>query len=81
MSAIVHAANIHDTKPVVLTAKDAHERYSTIQGFCADIGYQDTFVSNIRQQFDLSVDLSEKLSLANGKNCLGAGWLSEPYSA
>ena len=62
LSVVVHAANIHDTKSGILAAKAAKNRYPSIQGFCADAGYRGTFVSDIRQQFGLSVDISEKIT-------------------
>ena len=61
MSVAVHAANIHDTKSGILAANIAKKHYPSIQGFCADAGYRGTFVSDIRQQFGLSVDISEKI--------------------
>ena len=62
MSVVVHAANIHDTKSGILAAKAVKNRYPSIQGFCADTGYRGTFVSDIHQQFGLSVDISEKIT-------------------
>ena len=61
LSVVVHAANIHDTKSGILAAKAAKKHYPSIQGFCADAGYRGTFVSDICQQFGLSVDISEKI--------------------
>ena len=61
LSVVVHAANIHDTKSGILAANIAKKHYPSIQGFCADAGYRGTFVSDIRQQFGLSVDISEKI--------------------
>ncbi len=61
LSIVVHAANIHDTKSGISTAKRAHERYPSIQKFCADAGYRGTFVSDLKDQLDLNVDISEKI--------------------
>ena len=61
LSIVVHAANIHDTKSGISTAKRAHERYPSIQKFCADAGYRGTFVSDLKEQLDLDVDISEKI--------------------
>jgi len=33
----------------------------SIQKFCADAGYQGTFVSDVKEQLDLDVDISEKI--------------------
>ena len=61
LSVVVHAANIHDTKGGISTARQACERYSSIQKFCADAGYRGTFVSDLEEQLDLDVDISEKI--------------------
>ena len=58
---VVHAANIHDTKGGISPAKQAYERYPSIQKFCADAGYRGTFVSDLKEQLGLSVDISEKI--------------------
>ena len=61
LSVVVHAANIHDTKGGISTAKRAYERYPSIQKFRADAGYRGTFVSDLKEQLDLDVDISEKI--------------------
>ena len=61
LAVIVHAANIHDTKGGISAAKRACERYPSIQKFCADAGYRGTFVSDVKDQLDLGVDISEKI--------------------
>ena len=61
LSVHVHAANIHDTKGGITTAKRAYERYPSIQKFCADAGYRGTFVSDLKEELGLSVDISEKI--------------------
>ena len=63
LSVVVHAANIHDTKGGISTARRAYERYPSIQKFCADAGYRGTFVSDLEEQLDLDVDISEKMAL------------------
>ena len=60
LSVIVHAANIHDTKGGISPAKRAYERYPSIRKFCADAGYRGTFVSDVKEQLGLGVDISEK---------------------
>ena len=62
LSVVVHAANIHDTKSGISTAKRAYERYPSILKFCADAGYRGTFVSDLKEQLDLDVDISEKIT-------------------
>lgn len=61
LAVVVHAANVHDTKAGISTAKRAYERYPSIQKFCADAGYRGTFVSDLKEQLDLDVDISEKI--------------------
>ncbi len=61
LSIVVHAANIHDTKGGISTAKQAYGRYPSIQMFCADAGYRGTFVSDVKEQLGLDVDISEKI--------------------
>ena len=61
LSVVVHAANIHDTKGGISTARRAYERYPSIQKFCADAGYRGTFVSDLKEQLDLDVDITPEL--------------------
>ena len=61
LSVDVHAANIHDTKSGISTAKQSCERYPSIQKFCADAGYRGTFVPDGKEQLGLEVDISEKI--------------------
>ena len=61
LSVDVHAANIHDTKSGIYTAKKAYTSYKTIQKFCADAGYRGTFVSDLKEKLGLGVDISEKI--------------------
>ena len=58
---MMHAANIYDTKGGISTAKRAYERYLSIQKFCADARYRGAFVSDLKEQFDFDVDISEKI--------------------
>ena len=61
LAVIVHAANIHDTKGGISPAKKACKRYPSIKKFCADAGYRGTFVSDVKEQLGLGVDISEKI--------------------
>ena len=61
LAVIVHAANIHDTKGGISPAKKAYERYPSIKKFCGDAGYRGTFVSEVKEQLGLGVDISEKI--------------------
>ena len=58
---IVHAANIHDTKSGISVAKVACNKYPSIEKFCADAGYRGTFVSELKSELFLDVDISEKI--------------------
>ena len=57
----VHAANIHDTKSGINTAKKAYEKYPTIQRFCGDDGYRKSFEEAISKQLGLGVDISKRI--------------------
>ena len=61
LSVDVHAANLHDTKSGISPAKEAYARYPSILKFCADAGYRGTFVSDVKEQLGLEVDISEKI--------------------
>lgn len=61
LSVVVHAANIHDTKSGILTARKALQKYPSIKGFCADAGYRGTFVSDVQSELHCPVDISEKI--------------------
>ena len=61
LSVVVHAANIHDTKSGISTAKRAYEQFPSIWKFCADAGYRGAFVSDLKEQLDLNVDILEKI--------------------
>ena len=45
----------------ISTAKRVYERYPSIQKSCADAGYRGAFVSALKEQLDLDVDISEKI--------------------
>ncbi len=49
LSVVVHAANIHDTKGGISTARQAYERYPSIQKFCTDARYRGTFISDLKE--------------------------------
>ncbi len=78
LSVVVHATNIHDTKGGISTAKRAYERFPSIRKFCADAGYRGTFVSDLKEQLGLDVDISEKIKPHQWESFLGDGWLNAP---
>ena len=57
----VHAANIHDTKSGIMAAKQAVEKYPSIQRFCADAGYRKTFEQDVSETLGRGVDISARL--------------------
>jgi putative transposase len=61
LSAVVHAANIHDTKSGIDSAKKAYDKYPTIKKFCGDEGYRKSFEEAVLAEFGLSVDISAKI--------------------
>ena len=62
LAAVVHAANIHDTKSGINPAKRAFEKYPTIDKFCGDAGYHKSFEDDIFMELGLLVDISERIS-------------------
>ena len=61
LSVDVHAANIHNAKSGISTAKEAYTSYPSIQKFCADAGYRGTFIFDSQEKLGLGVDISEKI--------------------
>ena len=61
LAVVVHAANIHDTKSGILAARDAFEKYPSIQRFCADAGYRKTFEQDVSRELGLGVDISVRI--------------------
>ena len=61
LAIVVHAANIHDTKSGINPARQAFERYPTIQKFCADAGYRKTFEMEVSTELGLGVDISQRI--------------------
>ena len=61
LAVAVHAANIHDTKSGILAARDACEKYPSIQRFCADAGYRKTFEQDVSRELGLGVDISIRI--------------------
>ena len=76
LSVDVHAANIHDTKSGISTAKEAYTSYLSIQKFCADAGYRGIFVSDLKEKLGLGVDISEKIKPHQWEKLPGVGTLN-----
>ena len=75
LAVAVHAANIHDTKSGILAAKDAFEKYPSIQRFCADAGYRKTFEQDVSRELGLGVDISTRIK--PGWEILPKRWIVE----
>ena len=71
----VHAANIHDTKSGINPARQAFERYPTIQKFCGDEGYLKSFEEDVFFEFGLGVDISARIK--PGWEVLPKRWVVE----
>lgn len=76
LHAVVHAANIHDTKSGTWPLVGVLDKYPTIIGICADAGYRGTFEDDVKSQFGLEVDIVER---APGQNwqILPKRWIVE----
>ena len=61
LAVVVHAANIHNTKSGILAARDAFEKYPSIQRFCADAGYRKSFEQDVSRELNLGVDISARI--------------------
>ena len=59
--AVVHAANIHDTKSGIWAARNAFEKYPSIQRFCAEAGYRKSFEQDVFRELGLGVDISARI--------------------
>ena len=75
LSVVVHAANIHDTKSGINPAKEAFEKYPTIQRFCGDGGYRKSFEEDIQSELALHVDISQKIE--PGWTIIAKRWIVE----
>ena len=64
LAVVVHAANIHDTKSGIISARKAYKKYPTIQKFCGDEGYRKSFEEAVLLELGLGVDISERISPA-----------------
>jgi len=60
LSAVVHAANIHDTKSGINPAKLAFAAYPSIKKFCGGDGYRKSFEKEVAK-LGLSVDISKRI--------------------
>jgi putative transposase len=75
LAVVVHAANIHDTKSGINSAKRAFKKYPTIQKFCGDEGYRKSFVEDVKASLGLEVDISARIN--PGWEILPKRWVVE----
>lgn len=75
LAVVVHAANVHDTKSGIPAARDAFEKYPSIQRFCADAGYRKAFEQNVSSELGLGVDISVRIK--PGWEVLPKRWIVE----
>ena len=60
LSIHVHAANIHDTKAGIIPACDAFDKYPSIEKFCGDDGYRNSFEIDVFWELALPVHISTR---------------------
>ena len=61
LAVVIHAANIHDIKSGILAAREACEKFPSIQRFCADAGYRKPFEQDVSRELGLDVDISVRI--------------------
>lgn len=61
LSICVHAANIHDTKSGINSAKKSFGKYNTIKRFCGDGGYRKSFEEAVLEELGIGVDISKRI--------------------
>ena len=61
LSVVVHAANIHDTKSGIIPLRKAVNKYPTIIGGMADMGYRKTFVEDAKKEYNITIDISSRI--------------------
>ena len=55
LAVVVPATNIHGTKSGILAARDAFEKYPSVQRFCADAKYCKSFEQDVSRKLGLGV--------------------------
>ena len=60
LSIAVHATNIHDTKAGIVPACEAFDKYPTVEKFCGDDGYRNSFEIDVFWEFGLPVHISTR---------------------
>lgn len=65
LAAVVHAANIHDSKAGIMAAESAYATYPTLRRFCGDAAYRGFFESQVKKRLLLDVDIVERKNRDN----------------
>ena len=63
LGVIIRAANLHDTVSGIHAAIEAFQSRTTIEKFCADNGYCETFVHEANGRLLMSVEIPQKSKL------------------
>jgi putative transposase len=71
----VHAANTHDTVAGCKVFEETLEKYSTLQGICADAGYRKTFEEYVKNKLKKTIEISERIT--PGWAILAKRWVVE----
>ena len=61
VSNLVHPANIHDSVGAKLTIKNLFENTFGIKYMFADCGYRGKLIDNVKQEYNLSLNISPKI--------------------
>ena len=60
LGVVVHAANLHDTVSGIFPVQYATALYPSIKGIYGDSGYRGTFVDEVKNVVNLSVDIVQR---------------------
>ena len=58
----IHAANIHDTKMGYKVFEKALEKYPSLKGFCADMGYRGTTANYVTSVLNKTVEIAKRIT-------------------
>jgi transposase len=77
VSNLVHPANIHDSVGAQLTIKNLFENTFGIKYMYADCGYRGKLIDNVKQEYDLSLNISPKIKEQEVNKVSPKRWLIE----
>jgi len=75
LCAKVHAANVHDTKGGPFIFAKASNRYPSIKGFLADLGYRGTSRNFVENTLNRKLDILKRI--AGGFHVIPQRWVVE----